>query len=132
MAAATEAKIADVKKLVNEAAQATVAPTRRLVDESAAKARVTMEKNMEQVNKAAEGLFRAAERFPSGCQAEPQFNAPRIERHGPIIAGPRFVEPPQFVHRGAQRRVGLGKLRTPGDGALQMRKRFGGSAQLAE
>lgn len=57
MAAVTETKVAEVKKLVSEAAP----PARRLVDEGAAQARVNMEKSMEQVNKAAESLFRAAE-----------------------------------------------------------------------
>jgi phasin family protein len=62
MAAANETKVAEVKKLVNEAAQATVPPpARRLAVEFPAQARATMEKNMEQVNKAAEGFFKAAE-----------------------------------------------------------------------
>jgi hypothetical protein len=61
MAAMTEPKVAEVKKLVSEAAQASVPPTRKLVDEGAAQARVNMEKSMEQVNKAAENIFRAAE-----------------------------------------------------------------------
>jgi len=61
MAAVTEAKVADVKKLVKDVAEASLPPSRRLVDESAAQARATMEKTMEQVNKTAETFFRAAE-----------------------------------------------------------------------
>lgn len=65
MAMTNEARVADVKKLVTEAAQATVAAATpsatRTLNVLPAQARVTMEKNMEQVNKAAEGLFKAAE-----------------------------------------------------------------------
>lgn len=67
MAMTSEAKIADVKKLVTEAAQATApttaqpAATATMMNAVPAQARATMEKNMQQVNKAAEGLFKAAE-----------------------------------------------------------------------
>ncbi len=61
MAAATEAKVAEVKKLVSEAAQASAPPASKLVNEGVAQARANMEKSMEQVNKAAENLFRVAE-----------------------------------------------------------------------
>jgi phasin family protein len=68
MSATTETKVADVKKLVGQAAQApsavaatAAAVARKPVLEIPAQARVQMEKNMEQVNKAAEGFFKAAE-----------------------------------------------------------------------
>lgn len=54
MAIATERK-------VGETAQASSAYGRMLVDESAARTRVTTEKGMEQVNRAAGGMFKAAE-----------------------------------------------------------------------
>jgi phasin family protein len=52
---------ANVKKLVNDAAQNGAAQARKLIDDGAAQARITMEKSVEQVNKAAEGIFKAAE-----------------------------------------------------------------------
>jgi phasin family protein len=61
MATIPETKTAEVKKLVNEAAQNGAAQTRKLVDESAVQARVAMETSMEQANKAAEGFMKAAE-----------------------------------------------------------------------
>jgi phasin family protein len=71
MSATTEAKVADVKKLVSQAAQApsaaatttaaAAAAARKPVLEIPAQARVQVEKSMEQVNKAAEGFFKAAE-----------------------------------------------------------------------
>ncbi len=54
-------KGADVKKAVNESAQANAAYVRMLADESAGAARATKEKSMEQVNRAAENIFKAAE-----------------------------------------------------------------------
>ncbi len=61
MATITETKTAEVKKLVNEAAQNGATQTRKLVDESAVQARAAMETTMEQANKAAEGFMKAAE-----------------------------------------------------------------------
>ena len=68
MAAANETKVAEVKKLVTEAAQATAAqvqaaaaPATKAANAVPAQARVTMEKSMDQVNKATEGFFKAAE-----------------------------------------------------------------------
>ena len=57
----SEPKMADVKKLVNDAATVGAARTQKLVGDGAAEARVTVEKNMEQANKATEGLLKAAE-----------------------------------------------------------------------
>ncbi len=59
--AATEVKTPDVKKLVTEAAATGAAQARKLIDNGADQARITMEKSVEQVNKAAEGVFKAAE-----------------------------------------------------------------------
>jgi phasin family protein len=61
MSTTTENKIADVKKLVDEAAATGAARTRKLVDNSAQTARITMEKSVTDVTKATEGLFKAAE-----------------------------------------------------------------------
>ena len=55
------AKVAEVKKLASESAQANAAYARMLVDESASGTRKTTEKGMEQVNRAADGMFKAAE-----------------------------------------------------------------------
>ena len=55
------ANAADVKKAVAETAQANAAYARMLADESAQGARATQEKTMEQMNRAAEGMFKAAE-----------------------------------------------------------------------
>jgi phasin family protein len=55
------AKVADVKKLVGETAQASAAYGRMLADERATGARATAEKNMDQVNRAGENMFKAAE-----------------------------------------------------------------------
>ena len=52
---------ADVKKAFNESAQANAAYARMLADESAAGARAAKEKGMDQVKRAAEGMFKAAE-----------------------------------------------------------------------
>ena len=52
---------AEQKKPAGETAQATAAYARMLADESAAGARATKEKTMEQMNRAAETLFKAAE-----------------------------------------------------------------------
>ena len=54
-------KVAEQKKPAGETAQASAAYARMLVDESAAGARSTKEKSMEQVNRAAGGMFKAAE-----------------------------------------------------------------------
>jgi phasin family protein len=56
-----EAKPTDVKKIMSDAAQNGAAQTRKIIDDSATQARITMEKSVEQANKAAEGLFKAAE-----------------------------------------------------------------------
>ena len=61
MAITSEAKVADVQKLVNEAAQAGPQKARKVAEQGAAQARVVVENTMEQANKAAEGLFKAAE-----------------------------------------------------------------------
>jgi phasin family protein len=61
MSTTTETKISDVKKLVDEAAATGAARTRKLVDNSAQTARLTMEKSVTDVTKATEGLFKAAE-----------------------------------------------------------------------
>ncbi|WP_043337791.1 phasin family protein [Belnapia moabensis] len=61
MAVVSEAKLADVKKLVNEAAATTVAKAPKIVQDSAAPAQATMEKTMEQATKATEGMMKAAE-----------------------------------------------------------------------
>jgi phasin family protein len=61
MATATEAKVADVKKLVSEAAATAAPQARKTIEEGAAQTRVTVEKTMDQTTKATEGLFKAAE-----------------------------------------------------------------------
>jgi phasin family protein len=67
MAGAVEAKtgevarMADVKKLASETAQANAAYARMVVDESASQTRAKTEKGMEQINRAADGVFKAAE-----------------------------------------------------------------------
>jgi phasin family protein len=61
MAIVSEAKLADVKKLVNEAAATGAAKTQKVVQDSAAPAHATMEKSMEQATKATEGMMKAAE-----------------------------------------------------------------------
>jgi len=61
MSTTTETKISDAKKLANEAVAAGAAQTRKLVDNSAQTARLTMEKSVTDVTKATEGLFKAAE-----------------------------------------------------------------------
>jgi phasin family protein len=61
MATATEAKMADVKKLVNEAVAEIAPKARRTFEASAAEAQVTVEKTMDQATKTTEGLFKAAE-----------------------------------------------------------------------
>ena len=55
------AKVAELKKTPGETVQAKAAYARMLVDESATSARVTMEKNMDQVNRAAHDMFKTAE-----------------------------------------------------------------------
>lgn len=57
----TVAKLADVKKLASETAQANAAYARMVVDESASRTRATTEKGMEQMNRAADGFLKAAE-----------------------------------------------------------------------
>ncbi|HYI81888.1 MAG TPA: phasin family protein [Acetobacteraceae bacterium] len=59
------AKVAELKKAPGETAQAKAAYARMLVDESATGARVTMEKGMDQVNRAADNMFKTAEEFAS-------------------------------------------------------------------
>lgn len=67
MAIATGTKVgnaaneADVKKAVTETAQANAAYARMLADESASAGRATKEKTMDQVNRAAGTMFKAAE-----------------------------------------------------------------------
>ncbi|SDD37390.1 phasin family protein [Belnapia rosea] len=61
MAVVSEAKLADVKKLVNEAAASGANKTQKLVQDGAAPAHATMEKTMEQATKATEGMMKAAE-----------------------------------------------------------------------
>ncbi len=61
MALPTEAKTADVKKLVTEAAQTGAAQARKMIADSTTTARATMEKSVEHANKAADGIFKAAE-----------------------------------------------------------------------
>lgn len=61
MATITEVKPVDVKKLVTEAAATGAAQARKMIDTGADQARISMEKSVEQVNKAAEGVFKAAE-----------------------------------------------------------------------
>ena len=67
MAIATEtkpgdaAKVAGIKKLADETAQANAAYARMLVDESATRTRGTTEKGMNQMNRAAGSMFKAAE-----------------------------------------------------------------------
>lgn len=61
MAVISEPKAADVKKLVNEAAAATTSKTQKIASDGATQAQTTVEKNMDQANKAAEGLFKAGE-----------------------------------------------------------------------
>jgi len=54
-----ETKTPDVKKIAAEGAE----QAQKIVTEGAAQARVAMEKGMEQINKGAEGLMKAAEEF---------------------------------------------------------------------
>ena len=67
MAAATETKTTDAakaiaaKKLPGETAQATAAYARMLVDESASRTRAGTEKTMDQMNRAADTVLKAAE-----------------------------------------------------------------------
>ena len=61
MAAANEMKVAEVKKLVTDTAEATTAAATRTAAAVPAQARVAMEKGMEKVTKTTEGLFKAAE-----------------------------------------------------------------------
>ena len=61
MAIATETKAAEVKKVASETAQKNVAYARMLMDESATGTRVTTEESMDQVNRAAGSIFKAAE-----------------------------------------------------------------------
>jgi hypothetical protein len=61
MTAANEVKVAEVKKLVAETAQATTAAASRTATVIPAQGRVAMEKGMQQVSKTTEGLFKAAE-----------------------------------------------------------------------
>ncbi|HYZ33710.1 MAG TPA: phasin family protein [Crenalkalicoccus sp.] len=56
-----EPKVAEVKKLVNEQVNAGATQARRLVEEQTAQTRAAMEKTMDQANKAAESVFKAAE-----------------------------------------------------------------------
>ena len=55
------ARTAQVKRLAGETAQASAAYGRMLVDESGARTRATTEKGMDQINRTAETLFKAAE-----------------------------------------------------------------------
>lgn len=55
------AKVAEVKKVVGETAQATAAYGRMLMDERAAGTRAATEKSVNQVGRAAGGVFKAAE-----------------------------------------------------------------------
>jgi phasin family protein len=55
------AKVAEVKELVGKTAQANAAYARMLVDESATSTRATTEKSTDQMNRAAGGMFKAAE-----------------------------------------------------------------------
>jgi phasin family protein len=55
------AKVAEVKELVGKTAQANAAYARMLVDESATSTRATAGKGMEQANRAAGSMFKAAE-----------------------------------------------------------------------
>lgn len=67
MASATElkvnepARVAEVKKLVSETAQASAAYGRMLADESKIGAHAAKEKGMGQMNRTADGMFKAAE-----------------------------------------------------------------------
>jgi phasin family protein len=63
MAGETKAaeKVAEMKKLATEAANAGAATTQKLLDQGAGQARVAMEKGMEQATRTAEGFFKAAE-----------------------------------------------------------------------
>jgi len=67
MAVATGTKVGDVtngadaKKAIRESEQANVAYARMLVDESASGTRAGTEKTMDQMNRAAGGMFKAAE-----------------------------------------------------------------------
>lgn len=60
MSMTTEARIADVKKLVNDAAASNANKGAKLLNESVSQAQVTMNKTVAQSNQAAEGLFKAA------------------------------------------------------------------------
>ena len=55
------AKVAEVKKVVGETAQASAAYARMLVDERAGGARAATEKGVEQMNRAAGSIFKASE-----------------------------------------------------------------------
>ena len=61
MANTAQAKVAEFRKPVGETAQASAAYARMLADESAAGARATKEKTMEQMNRAAGSMLKAAE-----------------------------------------------------------------------
>jgi phasin family protein len=54
-------KVAEMKKLTNEAAGTATVGAQKLLDQGAGQARVAMEKGMEQATKTAEGFFKAAE-----------------------------------------------------------------------
>ena len=61
MANTVQAKVAEFKKPAGETAQASAAYARMLADESAAGVRATKEKTMEQMNRAAGSMLKAAE-----------------------------------------------------------------------
>jgi flagellar biosynthesis regulator FlaF len=61
MTTATEAKVADVKKLINESAATAASTTNKMIDNGTAQTRATMEKTMDQATKATEGLLKVAE-----------------------------------------------------------------------
>ncbi|MBL6458450.1 phasin family protein [Belnapia sp. T6] len=61
MTVVSEAKLADVKKLVNDAAATGAPKAQKLAGEAAAPVRNTVEKQMEQATKATEGFMKAAE-----------------------------------------------------------------------
>lgn len=63
--AGDSAKVAEVKRVVGETAQAGAAYTRMLADESANGARATAEKGANQVHRATETMFKAAEEAAS-------------------------------------------------------------------
>lgn len=60
MSMMSEAKVSEVKKLVNDAAASTANHGAKLLRDGAGQARATMETTVAQTNKAAEGLFKAA------------------------------------------------------------------------